>query len=61
MKRNKVRKGIVVLAIAAASAVSIIGHGATSQASNTPVGVKGVIEFPGKGNPVPNSFGSVWL
>ena len=48
MKRNKVRKGIVVLALAAASAVSVIGHGATSQAVNTPAGVKGPTAFPGK-------------
>ena len=61
MKKNKVRKGIVMLVVAAASAVSMVGAGSSTQAFNTPQPTVKVVQADPSGRPVPNSFGSVWM
>ena len=61
MRKHKVRKGIVMLVVAAASAVSMVGAGSNAQANSTPKPTVKVVQYGPSGGPVTNRAGSVWM
>ena len=58
---KRMRKGIVVLLVAATGAVGVIGSASGAQAAATPTPVKVVTAQPyNGGGSMPNSMGSSW-